>query len=129
MNLYGDPAGNARNHSGKSDWQMVREYFARESGYQLNWLVPAKNPAVRDRVNAANGALLNAVGEVRVTLSPKCKTLIRDFERVVWLRDSNGVIVGEVSKKDPELTHISDACTYMVHQKFPLANKVRITVI
>lgn len=33
VNIYGDAAGEARSHAGKSDWQMVREYFARESGY------------------------------------------------------------------------------------------------
>lgn len=108
---------------------MVREYFARESGYQLNWLVPAKNPAVGHRVNAANGALYNALGEVHVLIHAHCRTLIKDFERVMWKRDTNGNVVGDLDKKDPQLSHVSDAATYALAVEFPIANKIRITVI
>lgn len=128
VNVYGDSAGNARSHAGKSDWQMVYEHFARFPQYKLNTNIPSANPLVRDRVNAMNGALYSATGEIRVTIHPRCKTLIRDLERVVWKRDSNKNMTGDLDKSDPQLTHMSDALGYAISKEFPLANKVWVGV-
>lgn len=70
-----------------------------------------------------NAGLLNAAGERAVNVGPRCKSLIRDLEQVVWKADSNGNATGDIDKGNAALTHVSDAASYMVfgvaglHQK------------
>jgi phage terminase large subunit len=120
VSVYGDPAGNSRNHAGKTDWQMVREYFTHKPEYELILHVSSAHPQVRDRVNAVNGALYSSTGEIKITIHPQCTTLIRDLERVMWAKDSHGNAVGDISKKDPSLSHTSDALGYLVEQEFSI---------
>lgn len=120
VEIFGDSAGNNRNHAGVTDWQMVREYFSHKPNYELIWKVPSANPAVKDRVNAVNGALYNSQGETRVTIHPRCISLIRDLERVVWKKDSHGNSVGQISQDDKMLSHSSDALGYLVEAEFSL---------
>jgi hypothetical protein len=129
INVYGDAAGQARSHAGKSDWQMVREYMARWPEYKLNYIIPSTNPAVKDRVAAVNGALYNAVGETKLRIHPRCNALIEDCERVLWKQDSNKNTLGELDKSNPMLKHISDACGYWVGAELPLANKVEVSFL
>lgn len=71
------------------------------------------NPFVRDRLNTVNNAL--AKGKLKIHKS--CKYLIKDLEQVV--SDEHG----EINKKDPNLTHISDALGYLVYREFPVAQQ------
>lgn len=120
LKLYGDAAGGARSTAGKSDYQIIREFFRQRAEFQVSYHVPAANPLVRDRVNAMNSKLLNAAGEVGLFIDPKCKHLTRDLERVIWKTDGNKNVTGEIDKGNPELTHISDACGYLIEQEFGL---------
>jgi hypothetical protein len=129
VDIYGDPAGNNRDHGGRSDWQMVRDYMARWPEYDLSFRVPKAHPLIRDRVNAVNGVLYSSTGDIRCTVHPRCKQLIKDLERVSWKRDANKNILGTFDTKDSQLTHISDAFGYLVAQEFPLANRMSVTLI
>ncbi|HLK68860.1 MAG TPA: hypothetical protein VKU19_35760, partial [Bryobacteraceae bacterium] len=118
--LYGDSAGNSRSHAGPSDWQLVQDYFRNDNRFQFVKKVPAANPLVKDRVNAVNAMTLNARGERRLFLDPGAKELIQDLEQVVWRADRGGNITGELDKRDPSRTHVSDALGYMVNVECPL---------
>ena len=61
--------------------------------------------------------LLDGDDNVRMTVSPKCKYLIKDLEQVQ--RDKNGGI----DKSDVKLTHALDACSYLIDYKFPVLKR------
>jgi hypothetical protein len=116
---YGDASGSARQTASagsRSDWQTVREYFARHPGYVISYRYKPANPMVKDRIAAVNGALCNSVGERRLFIHPQCKNLQRDLERVAWSEGS-----AQLDKKtDAQLTHISDALGYLVETEMPV---------
>jgi hypothetical protein len=122
VRIYGDPAGNAHHHSGATDWGLVKQYFLREPGFALTYLVTQHeaHPLVRDRVNTVNAALFNANGETRLTIHPRCKGLIKDLERVMWAQDSHENVLGAFDKTDKTLTHVSDGLGYAIAKEFPL---------
>ena len=53
-----------------------------------------------------------------MTVDPKCTYLIKDLEQVQ--RDRNGGI----DKKNIELTHSLDACSYLVEYKWPIVQRI-----
>ncbi len=110
--VYGDASGSAMNTAGSSDYEIIREFF-RSHGAGLLMRVPKANPAVRDRVMLVNSKLCNAEGTVRLSVSPRCKELIADFEQVSYKEDSTQVD----KEKDRHRTHTSDALGYLVWQE------------
>jgi len=69
------------------------------------------NPLVIDRLNSVNAQL-----EGNMIISPKCKVLIQDLEKVTNKRGSRV----ELDKSNHNLTHATDALGYMVHWNFPI---------
>jgi hypothetical protein len=120
VKVYGDAAGGSRQTAGKSDYQIVREFFRTATEFSATYHVPAANPAVRDRINAMNGKLLNANGYVGMVVDPKCKLLTKDFEQVAWKADAGGNMTGDIDKSNKELTHVSDALGYLVEAEYGL---------
>ena len=111
IEVYPDPAGSARSTtSNRSDHHILRDY---------GFLIRAKkaHPSHVDRLNALNRKLLDAEGNVTMTIDPKCKYLIKDLEQVQ--RDKKGGI----DKSNMELTHSLDACSYAIAYKFPVISK------
>lgn len=78
----------------------------------------APKPRVLDRINATNAMLDPAIGNPRLTIDPSCKTLIEDFESVVWES------YGKLDKRDPKRTHMSDAASYVLARLFPVTTEV-----
>jgi len=131
IELHGDASGGSRHTSqvDGSDWDLVRKHLVPVFGErigsrdQLRWRVPYTNPAVRARINSLNSKLESADGMVHLLVDPGCKHVIRDLEGVTWNNDGT-----DADKKTaPMLTHISDALGYLVHERWPLAE--RLTVI
>ena len=118
VHLHGDASGNARTHAGKSNWDVVVEQFQQEQLFRVTRCMPAANPHVDDRVNAVNGALLNAQGQRRIVIHPQCVELAKDLEQVVWKQTTSGGTTGEIDKSDPKRTHISDAAGYVIYKEF-----------
>jgi hypothetical protein len=111
--VYGDASGQRRQTTGSSDYQIIREYF-RKAGYRdVRYNVPTANPSVRERVGLVNAKLWSSLEEADVTVDPRCKELIRDFEEVTYKADS-GVIDKD---RDPKRTHVSDAVGYLIWQE------------
>lgn len=120
VKVYGDPAGQQRKSSAdQSDWQIVREFFARNSDdFEEERHVGTAAPSIRSRVAAFNGRLLSESGDRRITIHPRCEALITDLEQVAWKVDSHGNTVPELDKSNPKLTHVSDALGYEIEREF-----------
>ena len=120
--LYGDSTGQGRSTtSSRTDWQIVREFCGRYAdAFRTALRVPSVNPPVRDRVNTVNARLQNYLGERHLFIDPRCKTLIKDLERVTWRQDPHGNMLSDLDKSDPMLTHASDALGYLIHYEFPM---------
>ena len=113
--VYPDPAGSARSTtSHRSDHTILRDY-----GYSVR--ARKSHPSHIDRLNALNRKLVDANGNVGMTVDPKCKHLIKDLEQVQ--RDKRGGI----DKSNIELTHALDACSYAIEYKWPITRKIAVS--
>jgi PBSX family phage terminase large subunit len=103
--IFPDSTGKNRKTSGKSDHHILQE-----AGFNVQY---TRNPLVIDRVNNINRLLM----EGRIVISPNCKKLINDLEKVSW-KD------GQLDQKtDKMLTHITDALGYLCWAIEPLKEK------
>lgn len=75
-------------------------------------LIYNKNPFVIDRVNTLNLLL----EQKKIIISPNCKKLINDLEKVTWKEGISKL--DQTSDKD--LTHISDALGYLAYYINPI---------
>jgi hypothetical protein len=108
--VYGDASGFAQQTTGLSDYDMLREEFGLLCMYPMELKVPRSNPHVRDRINLVNTKLKSANGDIGLTVDPKCKELIMDFEQVAYKGDT-----GQIDKdRDRMRTHASDALGYLI---------------
>jgi len=124
--VYGDPAGQAR-HTGadKTDHQQVKEFFRRsETDYAMEWRIDSAPPRVKARVTATNARLTNYNGQHAVFVNPRCKKTIADLEQVIWKLDGNRNVLPEPDKTNPDLTHLSDALSYLVWHEWPIRGRV-----
>lgn len=113
--IYPDPAGSARSTtSHRSDHTILRDY-----GYSVR--ARKSHPSHIDRLNALNRKLVDANGNVGMTVDPKCKHLIKDLEQVQ--RDKRGGI----DKSNIELTHALDACSYAIEYKWPITRRIAVS--
>jgi len=108
--IFGDASGQARSTRGNTDYEIITAHFkARRE--RMRYVVPRANPRVIDRTGYVNSKLRTADGERRMTIDPKCKELIKDFEQVSY--HESGF---EIDKdKDRRRTHSSDALGYLVY--------------
>ena len=124
--VYGDPAGQAR-HTGadKTDHQQVKEFFRRaETDYAMEWRIDSAPPRVKARVTATNARLTNYNGQHAVFVNPRCKRTIADLEQVIWKLDGNRNVLPEPDKTNPDLTHLSDALSYLIWHEWPIRGRV-----
>ena len=117
VTVYGDATAKRRQTASAgatSDWEAVRDFFARHREYQPIYRYGYSNPQVRDRVAAVNSMLRNSLGETHLFVDPRCEKLIRDLERVVWKAGT-----AELDQDtDHGLTHLSDALGYYIEPEF-----------
>lgn len=113
IRLYGDASGQAAKTTGPADHAVLREVFPHAS-----WYIPKSNPHVRDRVAAVNARCETMDGRSHLVIDPACEHLIADMEQVVFADN------GELDKKrNPLLTHVSDAFGYAVVQEWPTVTR------
>jgi len=111
--VYGDSSGYHHQTTGLTDYQLVREYFVVHSKTPVKYRVPKANPGVSDRVHLVNRMLRSASGKIDLTIDPKCKELIKDFEQVCYKDDTHEIDKG----RDRQRTHVSDALGYLIWQE------------
>jgi hypothetical protein len=114
VTIYGDASGNQMQTTGRTDYQIIREYFRRAGYPTVDYKVPSTNPLVRERVELVNGKLESASGEHRLLIDPKCGELMKDLEEVCY---KPGTIVID-KEKDAKRTHLSDALGYLLWQEY-----------
>jgi hypothetical protein len=111
--VYADATGARLQTSGTSDVAILRQHFRGGEHGNVEFRIPASNPAVRDRVTLLNARLETAAGTRRLRVHPRCKELIKDFERVVY-KEGSQVIDKD---RDQKRSHLSDALGYLVWQE------------
>lgn len=108
--LVGDASGKARRSSASETDYAIILGCLKGGGINVRNLTPEANPPVHDRVNICNAALKDATGAVHARYHPgKCPRLKKDLERVLWRQ---GTANTDIDKRDPLLTHPSDAWGY-----------------
>jgi len=114
--VYGDAAGSARtSQTGTTCYSELRQALMPVFGGRLTTNVPNANPPVRDRVNTVNYHLAGR-GGLELVVSPRCRELIADFERVAWRKNTSDID----KNTDPLRTHASDALGYWLWRAAPL---------
>jgi hypothetical protein len=118
--LYGDATGGARGtaQTEGSDWDLIkREMYAHYGRERVSLRVPDSNPTERSRINAMNTRLRSGSGEVHMMVDAGyAPNTVKDFEGVRLLVGGSGEID---KKRDPDLTHLTDALGYYVVKQFP----------
>tara|TARA_R110002020_G_scaffold197230_1_gene398279 strand:+ start:853 stop:2079 length:1227 start_codon:yes stop_codon:yes gene_type:complete len=107
---FPDPAGRALSttSNNRSDHAILREF-----GFNVR--AKSKAPLQKDRLYSLNRLLMNSEGQIKMTVSPKCVNLIRDYE--LTQRDKHG----NLDKSDLSLSHFLDASSYysdLVHPAY-----------
>lgn len=117
VEVYGDASGSQKStKSNQSDYDIITRELGGVFGGRFRACWPTSNPPVIDRINAVNGMLRNTAGAIRLRVHPSCLHLVRDLERVTYIRGST-----QIDKNtDKSLTHISDALGYLVHAVAPI---------
>lgn len=114
IEVYADATGARMQTGGKSDHQLLRDFFASRGSTGFRFHAGRANPPVRDRVRLVNRLLRDANGRTRLYIAPGCRGLIRDFEQVRYRGNSS-----EIDKaSDSSLTHLSDALGYLLWAEF-----------
>lgn len=113
---YPDPSGKARKTSagGKTDFTLLEQ-----AGFRV--IAPRKAPAISDRVNEVQAALVAANGTTRLYINPRCQSLIRCLEGQAYRN-------GEPDKTSG-LDHLNDALGYLVHSIYPIRQSIIYTGI
>lgn len=104
--VYPDASGRLRSTKapgGRSDF-----HFIREAGFTVN--SRDANPARKDRYNAVNGKFKSKSGKISLTISPKCKSIIKYLSTYSH----------ELLNKQEHLSHLLDSMTYPISYLFPV---------
>lgn len=139
VEVFGDATGGQRKSSGVlgSDWDLAKRALVHGDpsqgvqgfGGRVSFSVKPSNPSERARVNAMNSRTCALDGTIRLMVDPYAAPhVVRDLEGVRTLKGGSG----EIDKKhNPKLTHVSDALSYYVDYRFPVADAtwkpVRVT--
>jgi hypothetical protein len=113
LEIYGDASGAHMQTAGSTDYEVITE-FLRRKAYPHVFKVPRSNPAVRDRVMTVNSMFETADGQVKLTIDPRCRELVKDFEQVSYQENTTSID----KTSDPRRTHLSDALGYLLWQEF-----------
>lgn len=108
--VYGDATASHRRTTGRSDLDLIREYFTERGYRRVTYRFAESNPEVRSRVQLVNALLRPTEGAPRLYVDPKCEELIADLEQVSYKPGS--MIIDKDT--DPRRTHLSDALGYLV---------------
>jgi hypothetical protein len=105
-----DPTGGARKTAGvgQTDHSILRKSGFTVSSPRAPW-------KIRDKINAVNMGLLDAAGNRRIRINPKCKELIKSLRTLTYAPNTG------LPNKNLGVDHAFDALGYMCLQVFNLA--------
>jgi hypothetical protein len=109
--VFGDATGRNRTAvSGSNAWDVVKEWAAVHN-LEVDYRVEHTNPLVEDRLHSTNAALLNAAGETRLFIHPRCEQLTRDLDEMQVTADGK-----HAESTDKLRGHLGDCLGYICHQ-------------
>ena len=114
--FYGDASSKSRKSSANAtDYALILndERFKR-MGRTVHF--PPANPPVEDRFAACNAMFLNAAGERRMFVDPRCKHLIEDLENRSYKPGTRKL----PNESGTDRGHLSDAVGYVIFRLFPI---------
>jgi len=116
--FFGDATGAARKTSAsKSDYkQILNDERFKKAGRSVHY--PRSNPRVADRFAGCNAMFLNAAGDRRAFVDPRCKRLIDDL-RVRHYKPGTSEV-----NDSGDIGHMTDAMGYVVSRLFPIRVEV-----
>lgn len=117
--LYGDPSGDARNQAMSSkaavrtNWAAIIAALGRAgvtvANGKLSLRILNDHPSVGDRINMVNVQMRDVDGTGMIVDAQRCPDFISDLQQVAYKPGTN-----DLDKRNPELTHMSDAAGYMI---------------
>lgn len=119
LTIFPDPSGNSRKTSatsGETDHTILRQ-----AGFRV--VAPRAAAPVVDRVNVVNALLMNAKGQRRLFVHPRCKQLINGLERLPYREGTSQ------PNKSLGLDHHTDALGYLAMMEFPITNRIGYALI
>ena len=105
-----DPTGSARKTSGVG---VTDHTILRRSGFTV--MSPKSPWKIRDKITAVNTALLDANGDQRTFIHPRCKELIKALRTLTYAPNTG------LPNKNLGVDHAFDAFGYLCLQQFNLA--------
>lgn len=119
--VHGDASGYARHHrTSLTDYAIIRLRLGQMPLFRMRVRPGSANPLVRDRTNAVNFRIENALGERRFKVSPRCKYLIKSLQQTRFVE---GAFEKEKIRdpKDPRfvIDHAGDATDYYIADEHP----------
>ena len=105
-----DPTGSARKTSGVG---VTDHNILRRSGFTV--MSPKSPWKIRDKITAVNTALLDANGDQRTFIHPRCKELIKALRTLTYAPNTG------LPNKNLGVDHAFDAFGYLCLQQFNLA--------
>lgn len=109
ITAFPDPAGVQRKTSagGRTDITILQN-----AGFAVKYR--SNHPAVRDRINAVNSVLKNALDQRRLLIDPGCRRVIECLEKQVYKEGT------QVPDKDQGYDHMNDAIGYGIEFLYPI---------
>jgi len=118
ITTYPDPSGKSRSTKaevGQTDFTIIKSFkFGLEA--------PRKAPLVVDSVNDVNALLLNADGDRRLLIHPRCKQVIKSLDGLLYKQGTSE------PDKTSGLDHQVDSIRYIVSQEFSIIKR-EVTVL
>lgn len=116
--VFGDPSGGSRSTSQTrgTDWDLVRDELSEEFPDRVSIIVSAADPGFRARIAAVNARCRSKDGTIRLQVDyAEARNVVKDLEGVRLVEGGSG----EISKRDPLLTHWTDALAYYLVKRYP----------
>lgn len=120
INLYGDASGQAgQKHGLDSEYSLMIKEF-RKNGWEVLKKVKKANPAIKDRQNAVNSLVCNALGERRLFVNPAlAKWMDKGMLTTVFKKGSTF----QEEQSDNVYQHITTGLGYFIDYVMPAKGK------
>jgi hypothetical protein len=114
--FFGDASGGHRDtRSNTTDWAIISndKRFKRAG---RNVYVSRASPSLKSRFASTNALFLNAAGQRRCFVNPKCVHLISDIENRVYKPGTSEPL----DPKGSDMGHMTDALGYIIWRQWPV---------
>ena len=125
MIINGDASGDNRTCTSEyTNYVIIKKKFL-SCGYDVEIMIKAFNPPIKNRVAAFNAKVRNANGDIGLYISQKCEKLLYNIKNLKYIEGSSKIDVPNYrqikqSKELKFLSHPFDAASYLVDFYWPI---------